>query len=70
MGKENDFSSVPETLLNVFGQPVFVMKVLLDGRRKFVVGTAQEIEERINQDGFFVQMLNDEDFNVVGKHSH
>lgn len=65
MAKENDFSQVPESLMAVFGQPTFVMKVLLDGKRKFVVGTAQEIEQRIKNDGFFVQMLKDDDFCVI-----
>lgn len=62
---ENDFSLVPEVLMKVFGQPVFVMKVLLDGKRQFVVGSSNEIEERIKNDGFFVQMLKDDDFYVT-----
>lgn len=61
---ENDFSKIPEVLMKAFGQPVFIMKVLLDGKRKFVVGSSQEIEEKITQDGFFFQMLKDDYFYV------
>ncbi|GAA5104791.1 YcgL domain-containing protein [Orbus sasakiae] len=61
---ENDFSKVPDVLMNVFGEPILVMKVLLDGKRQFVVGSSQDIEDKIKQDGFFVQMLKDDDFYV------
>ncbi|MCX8580214.1 MULTISPECIES: YcgL domain-containing protein [unclassified Gilliamella] len=64
MEKENDFSPIPEKIMSIFGTPAFVMKVLLDGKRRFVVGTAQEIEEKIKADGFFLQMLNEDDFKV------
>lgn len=61
---ENDLSKVPDVLMNVFGEPILVMKVLLDGKRQFVVGSSQDIEDKIKQDGFFVQMLKDDDFYV------
>ena len=64
MEQENDFSHIPEKIMRIFGTPVFVMKVLLDGKRRFVVGTAQEIEEKIKADGFFLQMLKEDDFKV------
>lgn len=62
--KENDFSRVPEVLMKAFGQPIFAMKVLLDGKRQFVAGNAKEIEQKITDDGFFLQMLKDDDFIV------
>ncbi|MCX8650695.1 YcgL domain-containing protein [Gilliamella sp. B2776] len=64
MENEKDFSAIPEKIMSIFGSPVFVMKVLLDGKRQFVVGTAQEIEERIKTEGFFLQMLKEDDFKV------
>ena len=64
MEQENDFFHIPEKIMAIFGTPVFVMKVLLDGKRRFVVGTAQEIEEKIKADGFFLQMLKEDDFKV------
>lgn len=67
IAKENDFSSVPEVLMTAFGKPIFAMKALLDDKRKFVVGTAQEIKNKINNDGFFLQMLNDDDFYIATK---
>lgn len=60
--KENDFSKVPEVLMKAFGQPIFAMRVLLDGKRQFVVGSSQEIEDKIKRDGFFLQMLKEDDF--------
>lgn len=64
MENENDFSTIPEKILSIFGTPVFVMKVLLDGKRRFVVGTSDEIEGKIKNDGFFLQMLKEDDFKV------
>ncbi|MCX8729778.1 YcgL domain-containing protein [Gilliamella sp. B2969] len=62
--KENDFSTIPGKVMSIFGSPVLVMKVLLDGKRRFVVGTSDEIEEKIKADGFFLQMLKEDDFKV------
>jgi uncharacterized protein len=64
MENENDFSTIPEKIMSILGSPVFVMKVLLDGKRRFVVGTSDEIEEKIKTDGFFLQMLKEDDFKV------
>ncbi len=64
MEHENDFSKIPEKVLSIFGKPTFVMKVLLDGKRQFVVGSSDEIEEKIKKDGFFLHMLKDDDFKV------
>ncbi|MWN05560.1 hypothetical protein GA0061081_11133 [Gilliamella bombicola] len=64
MDKENDFSAIPEKIMSLFGTPVFTMKVLLDGKRRFVVGSSDEIEEKIKTDGFFLQMLKEDDFKV------
>ncbi|MDF7667533.1 YcgL domain-containing protein [Orbaceae bacterium ESL0727] len=62
--KENDFSAIPENIRSMFGKPIFVMKILLDTRRHFAACPADEIEARIKKDGFFLQMLNDTDFQV------
>jgi len=64
LAKENDFSKIPDVLMTAFGKPSFAMKVLLDGKRKFAVGTSQEIENKINSDGFFLQMLKEDDFYI------
>lgn len=61
---EGDFSKVPESILSIFGMPVFAMKVLIDSKRRFVAASAEEIENRIKKDGFFLQMLKDDDFKV------
>ncbi|WP_392561679.1 YcgL domain-containing protein [Orbus sturtevantii] len=64
IAKENDFSNVPDILMNVFGKPIFAMKVLLDGKRQFTAGTSQEIENKIKSDGFFLQMLQEDEFYI------
>ena len=61
---EGDFSSIPTTILSIFGTPVYVMKVLLDGKRRLAVGTSAELEEKIRKDGFFLQMLHEYDFKL------
>lgn len=62
--KENDFSSVPETVLTVFGKPILAMRLLLTPQRKLVVGSVDEVKEKIAEQGFFLQMLNDDDFKI------
>ncbi|WP_392565571.1 YcgL domain-containing protein [Utexia brackfieldae] len=61
---ENDFSAVPETLMSIFGKPIFVMKLWLSGQRKMMAATAEQISEKIEAEGYFLQMLNEHDFRV------
>lgn len=62
--KEDGLAAVPKNIQAIFGKPIFVMKILLDPKRHFAACSAQEIEDRIKQDGFFLQMLKDDDFKV------
>lgn len=61
---ENDFSKVPEPLQKLFGQPIFVMKLLIDDNRKLAASTPQEIRAKIAEEGYFLQMLREDDFKI------
>jgi uncharacterized protein YcgL (UPF0745 family) len=53
--KRDDFSGVPEQLLQTFGKPVFVMMVNLQGRELAQVDI-DKVRESIEQQGFFLQV--------------
>lgn len=64
INKNNDFSSVPEALMKVFGKPIFVMKLWLNNERKMMADSPLEIRTKIIENGYFLQMLNDNDFRI------
>ncbi|MDF7671445.1 YcgL domain-containing protein [Orbaceae bacterium ESL0721] len=61
---ENGLAAVPKQIQKIFGKPIFAMKLLLDPNRHFAACSAAEIEARIEKDGFFLQMLKEDDFKV------
>ncbi|TEA27634.1 YcgL domain-containing protein [Candidatus Schmidhempelia bombi] len=62
--KQNDFSVVPEALMKVFGAPIFVMRLWLNDERKMMAASPAEIRKTISENGYFLQMLNDSDFQI------
>jgi uncharacterized protein len=54
--KKEDFSKVPETLLNSFGKIEFVMALELNPERKLAKEDAKKIIDSLNEKGFFVQV--------------
>lgn len=62
LDKENDFSRVPAPLLVAFGQPKWVMKILLTSRHVWAAAPASVIRDRIQYEGYFLQMLSETDF--------
>jgi uncharacterized protein YcgL (UPF0745 family) len=54
--KKDDFSKVPEALLNHFGRMDFVMELELSPERKLAREDAGKIIEGLKEQGFFVQM--------------
>lgn len=54
--KRDDFSPVPESLLNVFGTPQFVMLFNLAGKKQLIHTDNQNVKEQIEQNGFYLQM--------------
>lgn len=62
--QELDFSMVPDELMSVFGKPIFSMSILLDENKKYAVGCGKELKQKLNTDGFIMQMLTEDDFSV------
>lgn len=56
LDKRDDFSAVPEALLQSFGRMAFVMELQLTPERKLAREDAGKIMAGIQSKGFFVQM--------------
>ena len=54
--EKGEFSELPEALLNLFGQPEFSFEFLLTSERTLQIGDAQEILEKIDEQGFYLQL--------------
>ncbi len=53
--KKDDFSQVPDALMQMFGKPVMVMMIKLDGRDLAQVDI-EKVKESLNKEGFFLQL--------------
>lgn len=53
--KRDNFSDVPEELMKMFGKPVFVMMIKLDGRKLAQVDV-NKVQASIQEQGFFLQL--------------
>lgn len=53
--KKDDFSQVPDTLMQMFGKPVFVMIIKMDGRKLAQVDI-EKVKQSLSDDGFFLQL--------------
>ncbi|MCA2015511.1 YcgL domain-containing protein [Vibrio tritonius] len=53
--KRDDFSQVPDTLMQVFGKPSFVMLVNLD-KRQLALVDVEKVKSALNEQGFFLQL--------------
>lgn len=51
-----DFSVVPEVLRKSFGEPVHVMTIPLNDKRKLARLTVDELIEHLNESGFYLQL--------------
>ncbi len=56
LDKKDDFSAIPETLLQSFGRMVFVMELQLTPQRKLAREDAGKVIASLQNKGFFVQM--------------
>jgi uncharacterized protein len=54
--KKDDFSSVPEELLQSFGMLEFVLELELTPERKLAKVDSQKVLVRLESKGFFVQL--------------
>ncbi|CAH0539374.1 YcgL domain-containing protein [Vibrio marisflavi] len=53
--KKDDFSQVPDTLMKMFGKPIFVMVIKLEGRKLARV-SIEKVTESLENEGFFLQL--------------
>ncbi|WP_428771532.1 YcgL domain-containing protein [Vibrio sp.] len=53
--KKDDFSQVPDSLMQMFGKPQFVMVIKLDGRKLAQVDI-EKVTASLESDGFFLQL--------------
>jgi len=54
--KKDDFSSIPEPLLNSFGKIEFVMELDISPERKLAREDVSKVMNSLQDKGFFVQM--------------
>ncbi|MGC9401446.1 YcgL domain-containing protein [Vibrio genomosp. F10 str. 9ZC157] len=53
--KKDDFSQVPDTLMQMFGKPIFVMVIKLD-KHKLAQGNREKVQKSLDDEGFFLQL--------------
>ena len=56
VGRENCFDSVPEGLITLLGDLEFVLSVELHEDRKLAQVDARDVMERLQENGYFLQM--------------
>ena len=56
IARRDDFSDVPEMLLQSIGEPEFVMELELTLERKLAREDNRQVIEQLRNKGFFVQM--------------
>ena len=54
--KRDDFSKVPEPLMDTFGQPIFVMLINLAKREQLGVADLEKVKSELNDKGFYLQI--------------
>ncbi len=61
IAKRNDFSVVPNALLEHFGKPELVMMFNLNGEKSLHNADKNEVLEKIKQKGFYLQIPKQDD---------
>jgi uncharacterized protein YcgL (UPF0745 family) len=54
--KRDDFSKVPNQLLETFGAPVFVMMVNLKAHAKLALADKEKVLQQLETQGFYLQI--------------
>ena len=54
--KKDDFSTVPEALLKVFGVPEFALQLNLKNRQTLARADIAEVKKQLQEEGFYLQM--------------
>ncbi|GGD63813.1 YcgL domain-containing protein [Lacimicrobium alkaliphilum] len=56
VGKRDDFSSVPEPLMQSFGQPQLAMIIELKAETKLAISNPQKVMEALQGQGYYLQL--------------
>ncbi|MDO5055419.1 MAG: YcgL domain-containing protein [Pasteurella oralis] len=62
VAKRDQFEHVPEALREAFGVPIFVMMFNLAGNKPLVNADKAQVLQRIQQQGFYLQMPKEDDW--------
>lgn len=54
--KRDEFSAVPEVLMETFGKPQFVMLINLDENRSLALADAKKVRAEMTDKGFYLQL--------------
>ncbi|WP_017445023.1 YcgL domain-containing protein [Gayadomonas joobiniege] len=54
--KRDDFSQVPEPLMNSFGQPIFVLMFNLDKRSSLGIADIEKVRADLLAQGYYLQL--------------
>ncbi|TDQ57382.1 hypothetical protein EDC45_1442 [Mesocricetibacter intestinalis] len=59
--QRDNFEEVPESLMQAFGRPYFVMLFNLAGHKQLIRISNREVMERLREQGFYLQLPQQED---------
>ncbi|ABM00135.1 YcgL domain-containing protein [Shewanella amazonensis] len=65
--KRDDFSQVPEPLLQMFGTPLLVMLLPLDRKEKLGIADIDKVRSELAQKGYYLQLPPPKD-NLLTQH--
>ena len=54
--RRDDFSRVPDKLLETFGSPIFVMMLNMTSHQKLALADKQKVIEHLTDSGFYLQI--------------
>ena len=56
LGQKDDFTAVPDALVNMLGQLEYVMEVDLDRRAKLAQADIRQVRQQLQEQGFYLQL--------------
>lgn len=56
LAEEDSFDTLPDALKKGFGEPMFVMELLLSTQRKLARANVDEMIKALQEEGFYLQM--------------
>ncbi|MGV3344388.1 YcgL domain-containing protein [Enterobacteriaceae bacterium LUAb1] len=54
--KRDDFSRLPQALLQAFGKPQYVMMIPLDGSKRLVNAELESVKQALMEQGYYLQL--------------